>query len=365
MEPFKNSFNKTTVIDLSQRLHKIEPNFDRKSFERFIMEELESLELKDRVKRISNGFKREFDNLKFSYHKSLTLLLKLLKGKEGLTGFQVWPISQFVEDFGQENLKSSLKTFSPITKAFTSEFCIRPFIDKYPEEIYEYLENLTRSSCEHERRFVSEGIRPNLPWGLKSRYVISNLQRNLSLLEKLKHDKSPYVIQSIANHLNDISRLDEKLYFKTVKKWSKDPSVHSKVIRHSSRTLLKKGHPEALKLHGYNPKLKLGLSRLKLAPKKIREGEKFNLSFNLFIDSKNDLEKVLVDYLIHFPKKDGSYSIKAFRMKDFKANTQRNIQFDKLIHFKKVTTRKHYLGKYFVEIQVNGQVLDKTYFTLY
>jgi hypothetical protein len=37
---------------------------------------------------------------------------------------------------------------------------------------------------------------------------------------------------------------------------------------------------------------------------------------------------------------------------------------DKKIHFKKVTTRKHYPGKHFLEIQVNGKSYLKKEFYL-
>lgn len=341
--------------------------FDTTLFKKNVLRELESLELKDRVKLLSRELHNIFSKeLNYSYKKTIQILLKALKKKDTpLTGFQTWPISQYVEDYGRDDLKTSLKAMYVITKLFTSEFCVRPYLDLYPNEVFSTFHEWTKDKCEHIRRFTSEGTRPNLPWGLKVPGIHENLKRNIELLEKLKYDEHDYVIKSIANHLNDISRLDEKLFLKTVQDWNKDEKVSKKIIRHSSRTLLKQGHPKALKLHGYDPKIKVKLSQLKLSKKKIKEGDRFDLSFDLVTQSNSAKKnKVIIEYIIHYPKKDGSLSAKAFRLKDASIDSNSSINISKSIHFKKVTTRKHYKGEHLIEIQVNGQKLDGTKFLL-
>lgn len=367
MEPFKNSFSKKSVEVLANELHKIDSNFNKTLFKRNINKELEKLELKDRVRLISNQLQYIFnDELGYTYKKTIQVLLKTLKVKDTpFTGFQTWPFSQYIEDYGTNDLKTSLKAMYTVTKLFTSEFCIRPFLQKYPEEVFETLLDWSNDDCEHIRRFVSEGTRPNLPWGLKVPEINKNLKRNIKLLELLKYDKHEYVIKSIANHLNDISRLDENLYLRTVQKWDKDENISKKIIRHSARTLLKQGHPKALKLHGYDPKLKVHLTALKLSKKKISEGDKFDLSFNLVsMANSSKKNKIIIEYIIHYPKKDGTLSPKAFRLKDTSISNDESLNVEKTIHFKKVTTRKHYKGEHLIEIQVNGQKLDVTKFLL-
>jgi len=364
LEPFKNIFDLKALKLISSKLKEIDSNFDENLFLTRTKREISKLELKDRVRLISDEFYNQLVcSNKYNYSKSLKTLLKLLKGNSPLSGFMVWPISQFIEDYGKEQLRPSISALKPITKAFTSEFCIRPLLAADSQLLFEHLHEWTQDSCEHVRRLTSEGTRPNLPWGQKVQNINDNLKRNIDLLEKLKYDSNDYVIKSIANHLNDISRLDEKLYIKTVSKWSKDNKVSSKIIRHSSRTLLKKGHPEALKLHGYNPKIKIISTPLKLSTKKISEGDKFSLSFKLTLSQISSPQKLLIDYIIHYPKKDGSLSPKVFRIKDTILK-ESFLNVDKDIHFKKVTTRKHYPGKHLIEVQVNGQVLAQSSFKL-
>jgi 3-methyladenine DNA glycosylase AlkC len=55
-------------------------------------------------------------------------------------------------------------------------------------------------------------------------------------------DESRYVTRSVANHLNDISKIDPELVIKTLALWqnnnkSKDINY---IISHSTRTLVKK-----------------------------------------------------------------------------------------------------------------------------
>ncbi|MGB0454471.1 MAG: hypothetical protein ACPGJV_12245 [Bacteriovoracaceae bacterium] len=200
-----------------------------------------------------------------------------------------------------------------------------------------------------------DDLRPNLPWGLKVPGLNKNLKRNIKLISKLKDDPEEYVRKSVANHLNDISHLDENLMLKTAKSWAngKISKERQWVVRHATRTLLKKGHPEALKLHGYNPKAKLQSQNIKLNKKTIKEGDDFVLSFNLKNKEKSS-QKVIIDYVIHYLKKDGSYTKKPFRLKDFTVDANKEIQIEKRITFKKVTTRKHYKGEHHISLQING-----------
>ena len=127
---------------------------------------------------------------------------------------------------------------------------------------------------------MSEGSRPNLPWGIKISHSKENFERNIELLEILKKDDSEYVRKSIANHMNDISHYNPKLVVKTLKAWQKIDTKEMKwIIKHALRTLLKQGNKEALTLLGYSPKSKFKVSNLKISKKSIREGDDFELSF--------------------------------------------------------------------------------------
>ena len=356
MEPFKNIFNKKSVKNLSNQIAtQAKKSFDQKNFIRQVNNTLETLEMKDRVRLISQSLK---SSLNGTYIENIDFLIASLaddKNEDGPFGFMVWPLLQYVEDYGLEDFDTSFMAMYEMTQRFSAEFTIRPYLIKDDKTVFKILKKWQKDPNHHIRRLCSEGTRPNLPWGLKVHSLNENLERNLELIDRLKDDPEEYVRRSVANHLNDISRIDQKLMLSTADKWSKGnpPPERVWVVRHATRSLLKQGHPKALKLHGYNPKAKLTLSKIKLDKKKIREGDHLTVSGELSNSNKNQ-QKILVEYIIHYLKKDGSYSKKQFRMKDTSIEGGESMPLEKKIHFKKVTTRKHYKGIHKVSLQVNG-----------
>lgn len=365
MEPFKNAFNKDSVRLISNYISKnAGPKFDKALFNKNINKSLNKLELKERVRLISTEI---HVRLPFTYKKNLSILIKSLppQSEEGLSVFLSWPYLQYVEDYGLDDFEASFKAMYVMTKRFSAEFAIRPFLIKDDKAVYKILNSWLKDPNKHIRRLCSEGTRPNLPWGLKVPIINEDLSRNIKILEQLKDDPEEYVRRSVANHLNDISRIDEKLMLKIAADWSKAKPTPERtwVIRHATRSLLKQGHPTALKLHGYNPKAKLEVKTLKISSKSVKEGEEFFLSLNLTNTSKKS-EKLLLDYVIHFLKKDGSYSLKPFRFKDSALEAGQSINIKKKITIKKVTTRRHYEGKHKISLQINGQETKALSFNL-
>lgn len=365
MEPFKNIFNKELIHKISEQIKRNHSSFDAKKFERDILKTLNQLELKDRVRLISESINM---HLTKDFKKNSKILIKTLQGpknQDGIEGFATWPLLHYIETYGLDDFENSFNAMYEMTKRFSAEFAIRAFIHKDEKRSFTYINKWVEDKDEHIRRLCSEGIRPNLPWGMKVKNINDNLERGITILDQLKDDSSLYVRKSVANHLNDISHLDSKLMLKTAKAWSKGNISDERkwVIRHATRTLLKKGHPEALKLHGYNPKLKFDLSSFKLSHKSIKEGDHLLFSFQFKIDSRKE-EKIIMDYVIHFLKKDGSHSKKMFRFKDTLLGPNEKHKIEKKIHFKKVTTRKHYKGVHYISLLINGVESNKISFKL-
>ena len=239
---------------------------------------------------------------------------------------------------------------------------MRVFFNHHPIQTYKAFKAWTKDSNEHVRRWVSEGSRPNLPWGKK----ISNLdiKKNIQLLEHLKDDPSEYVRKSVANHMNDISWIDADLTLKTLKKWQKLKNKERQwIIKHALRSLLKQGHPEALEILDFSSKTKTKIESLKLSKKKINEGESFDLSFEVQNLEKKDVN-LMIDYIVFYPKANGQLSPKVFKLKSLTLPARKKTQITKKIHFKKVTVRKHYKGEHKVQIQINGLRKDTTTFLL-
>lgn len=370
MEAFKNLFNRKYVKGLAIRIQREHPNFDSQKFQKLINKELETLELKDRVRLISNCLNK---TLPFDYKKNLAILIRLLPvskspeeneekerfNSDELYDFAAWPIAQYIEDFGLDYLQESIQGMIEVTQRFTSEFAIRPYLIKHEKVLFKNLRSMKKHESHHVRRLVSEGTRPKLPWGIKVPNINNNLERNLKLIFSLRLDDSLYVRRSMANHLNDISYLDEELLFCYLEKMGSSKKEEW-VKRHATRSLLKKGHPKALKMHGYSPNIRCSITQ-KLSRKKIKEGDSFEVEVTIKTSNVKD-KKALIEYIIYYPKKNQSLSAKVFRLKDTTLNGDLTIK--KLISFKKVTTRTHYPGAHYIEIQINGVKHGRTKFIL-
>ncbi len=374
MEPFKNIFNEDAVKKISKEIKQVYKPFNTLGFEKEVLKTLNDLELKDRVRLISSTLK---DHLTNDYKKNIKILTSILsdenlherkewdgKNEKGISGFITWPLTQYIEDNGLEDLKTSMDGLYQMTKRFTAEFAIRPFLEKYGEEVYtKYLNLWVKDKSRHVRRLVSEGTRPNLPWGSKVSWISENPKFNIYLLEKLKNDTEEYVRRSVANHLNDISRIDKKLLLGTISKWDLECPETKWIIRHATRSLLKAGEPRALRLNGYDTNPKVKLSKFKLGPKKIKEGESFKFKFEIENTSNKGLS-LLMDYIIHYPKKNGKLSPKAFRLKSLKLKKGERITIEKEVVFKKVTTRVHYTGHHIFELKICDQIFVNDKFKL-
>ncbi len=360
---FKHLINSKLVKKIAKRLFQVWPNFDYNSFVQ-VSKKLKPLELKPRVQIIRDAL---FQHLPPNYITSLQILMKSLNESD-LKGFDLWPYTEFIQTYGLNEPTKSLEALSILTTKFTSEFAIRPFIIKYPQETFTKLLEWSHDPNVHIRRWTSEGTRPRLPWGIKLRGSIENPKNGLRLLNNLKFDEELYVRKSVANHLNDIAKDHPDLVIKTLKQWRNQvPLNHVKklnwVQKQALRTLIKNGYKPALNLIGCGQKPKIKVGTL-IINKRIFQINDI-LQFKFEIKSKTSrTQKLAIDYVVHFQKSNQKLSPKVFKIKviDLKPNEIYKIQ--KNHSLKPVTTRRYYSGEHKIQIQINGELVAEAFWHL-
>lgn len=350
---FKLWIGKESLKILSTEIKSVEPSFDQKSF-LALSPKLDLLELKARVMFISQELRKR---LPLDEAKAITSLVAAVE-RGRLQGFVLWPITQFIQDYGLGHPKLSLESLRKITPHFTGEFAVRPFLIQNPEATLRFLMSCAKSENVHERRWASEGSRPRLPWGQRLDVFIKSPASTLPILEELKYDNELYVRKSVANHLNDISKDHPELLINTLSTWiSEVPEEHRTKIewitRHALRTLIKQGYTKALHLIGVKTKTHVKVSPLQLKKTKFQVGDHLEFSFTLKAQSEK-IELLVVDYAIHFVKANGTTSKKVFKLKNLALQPGERKEISKRHHLKKITTRTYYSGKHMLEIQVNG-----------
>jgi 3-methyladenine DNA glycosylase AlkC len=373
-EPFKNLINPQTVRAAAHHLQRAWPGFDRARFEQLAGNGLEALELKARAMQIASALE---GCLPPSFAAAATVIETSLgpplpehegvaqarDDAAGLSGWVVWPLGEYVARRGQQDAARALACLHALTQRFSAEWAIRPFIVHHPELCFATLRRWTQDPSAHVRRLVSEGSRPRLPWGLQLKALILDPSPTLPLLERLQNDPSAYVRRSVANHLNDIAKDHPAWVAQWLEHHLPGSSAEGRaLLRHASRTLIKRGDPRVLAAWGLGKAFK-GQALLSVAPRRLRVGDTVELRVEL-IASARRAQSLVLDYAVHHVKANGSVSAKVFKGWSLTLSGGEHRHFTKRHSMRAVTTRRYFAGTHRVELQINGQVVAAAAFEL-
>ncbi len=357
MEPFKNIFNEQFVRFLSKYIYQYENSFNKDAYESQVLEQLEDLELKQRMRLISTSIEKF---LPLDYAQSLNVLKKVKLHFGHNEGLSAMVLQDFVEVFGLQDFENSMDALEVFTIESSSEFAIRHFIVKYEKETMKKMLTYAQSKNEHLRRYASEGCRPRLPWAIALPAFKKDPSAVLKVLELLKYDESKYVQKSVANNLNDISKDNPSLVINFVAKNIGKNKNCDWILKHASRTLLKQGNQEVLSLFGF-----IKSSHIRLTSFSVDSTVFFGdeLHFEFVLNSEKLLGNLRIEYAIDFMKANGSLTRKVFMISqsDIKKT---NKSITKKHSFKPITTRKYYKGKHCLAIIINGVEFIKKEFDL-
>ena len=361
----KDWFDKSAAKAMADQISAVHKSFDCTAFRRSATRNIQSLEFNDRVKQFADALHQ---NLPAAYPKAISILIKSLPevpvDAESVTdGWLQWPLGQFIADHGTEHLNESLDAMTELTQRFSSEFAVRPFIERYPVETLKYLNDLTGHPSEHVRRWCSEGCRTRLPWGVKLNKLIENPAPVWRILNQLIDDDSVYVRKSVANNINDLSKDHPQQVLKKCSQWKKKSRPKRDwIIKQGLRTLIKQGDSKALELTGFGAPERLHATIL-LSPKKIKVGESVKMQARVENRAKKS-QSLMLDYVVHYVRKNKVTNEKVFKWKTIDIAAGEAITLVKNHPMKTTTVRALYNGRHKVEIQINGHRFDAAEFLL-
>ncbi|MBX2825767.1 MAG: DNA alkylation repair protein [Gammaproteobacteria bacterium] len=361
----KEWFDKTAATNLADQLSAADADFNKKKFVRLATRNLSKLEFSQRVQQFADAMRSELpEDIPQALDVIVRSLPPPLPDCESITdGYLQWPVGQFIADHGLPHLNESMRAMVELTQRFSSEYAVRPFVEHYPDAVFDQLMKLTAHESPHVRRWCSEGVRTRLPWGKKLTFLCEDPTPIWPVLDALRDDPELYVRRSVANNLNDITKDQPALVLKRCKRWARsgNPEVDW-VIRHALRGLIKAGNPEALAAIGYREPRKLEVS-LKIKPARVQIGGHVNLAIDLqSADARK--QKLMIDFIVHYVRKNGSSSAKVFKWTTVELPTKGSIALQKRHSMKETTVRALYPGVHYVEVQVNGHKLAQGKFTL-
>lgn len=362
----KDNLNEDLAKGMAQNITAVYPQFNGDAFITQISPQINDLELKQRIivfaEALHNNLPADYPTawgiLEKTLGQPLTADDKLIDG-----GWHYWPIAHFIEVYGLEHFAVSMQAMYEITQRFSAEFAIRPYLMRYQEQTLAILAQWAHDPNEHVRRLVSEGTRPRLPWAGRLYAFIEDPTPTLALLKELRDDPALYVRRSVANHLNDIAKDHPDWVVHTLAAWEMDKTAERQWIQKQAlRSLVKQGHPGALTLLGYgDPQIKL--ANFQITPQTIQMGESIEFSFDL-VNENGQPQNLIVDYIIHFVKANGTTAPKVFKLKTFTLNAHEATIIRKNHVIKPITTRVYYSGTHAIDIQINGRIFQGDSFDL-
>lgn len=348
-EQLKTMFLTAESIDaLAETILRFYPAFDKERFIGLVFDDQwENKELKQRMHHTAVCLHQ---TLPPAYPEALEILKE---AAPHVKGFEAMALPDFVETYGQDQWDLSLPALGHFTRYSSSEFAIRPFLDKDPGKTMEYMMAWAQDENHMVRRLASEGCRPRLPWAMALPKFKKDPRPILPILEILKNDPSETVRRSVANNLNDISKDNPDLTLETCEKWQGQGDNTDRIIKHACRTLLKAGDKRAMVLFGYCNPAKITIANLTLDNPKPKMGDDVHFTFDMIIDEQKN-SSVRLEYAVYFMKANGKLAKKVFKITENSYGPGTH-SFKRKHWFKNMSTRKHYPGEHRVSVIINGE----------
>lgn len=365
---FSSILSESALKRLAFRFEKVLPSFSPQAFvEACKAEQVEQIAFKARVNLIAEKL-AVF--LPADFKLAVEILYKVLGPEleqaefKDPAAFMHLPLATYVAKKGLNYPEIAVPFLKELTKRFSAEFAIRPFLEQAPTTMLKQLKDWVSDPSFHVRRLVSEGTRPRLPWASRLTCFKEDYQPILELLKSLATDSHPYVRKSVANHLNDLSKEMPALLIQTLEDWTLafgDEILPLK--KQALRTLLKKGDQQALELIGYEKNIGIEVSSLQLDKLELTIPNR--IAFQAKITSNEvEIKPLMVDYLIGFVKKNGQRAEKVFKGKKMLLKPREQLTFEGQQVFKQLSTRRLYAGVHSICLQINGCRYATVFFEL-
>ena len=257
--PLKAMFSRHAVSLLAKSFTAAHSGFPTVRFARQALAGLDDLELMPRATHLAHALAAHLP----SDPADATRILIAALGPEltathghGLAPFFYLPHVRYIQHHLIDHIALGMQANYEVTKRFSAEFSLRPYLLRYPEKTLATLRRWALDANPHVRRLVSEGTRPRLPWAERLKPFQQDPTLTLALLELLKDDPELYVRRSVANHLGDIAKDHPAIAFATCSRWLDEMAEAEPrraenrrwMIRHAVRLPAQKGAATAIRL---------------------------------------------------------------------------------------------------------------------
>jgi 3-methyladenine DNA glycosylase AlkC len=356
MEPLKDIYSNQWIQFFAKCLHEVDNRIEPPLFRKMVLNQnWPEMELKERMDHLANTMLHFWDGPPKEVFPDILKIVENLCNK-GVPdfNFQYIFLNELVSKIGMNEFEMSMQVISKLTIFSSAEFVIRHFYRDHFEPTVKQMYVWSKSKEPMVRRLSSEGSRPFLPWGIGIPNIKKTPNIHIGILETLWDDTNEIVRRSVANHLNDISKIDPNLTLSfCLQRLGKSKELDQS-LKHALRTLLKKGNPKALAAFGYKKLVKFDELTMKIAKQNIKIGE--TLTFSISLKSKKNTQtKIRLEYKIGFRLASGKISYKIFQLGERYLDPQNAIELTKSHSFRPITTKTYYPGEHELILVANGE----------
>jgi 3-methyladenine DNA glycosylase AlkC len=237
---------------LAKSLREVSPQFPERRFCALATAQVDSMGLFARATHIATVLDTV---LELPFREVTQILVaaagppRTMSGYGPMANFRLLALTRLISLAGRTNFRESMWALRELTRRFTSEFDIRPFLLSDEAATLRTIRRWTEHEDFHVRRLASEGTRSRLPWGAHLRSFQSEPSKALAVIEHLKTDASRYVQISVANNLADIIKDNPEIGLQVAERWAEGGhEVTLRIVRHAVRFPAKCGNKRAIAL---------------------------------------------------------------------------------------------------------------------
>lgn len=355
MSALKNLYSPAFYDRLSVVLAQSLPGFDKAKFIALInSDDFEDKELKARMRHtavaLHHFMPQDFGKAVTALY---TIIENLRKDNFGEDSLACMFLPDYIEVYGLDHYDDAIKALEYVTQFTSCEFAVRPFLIKYHDKMLTQMLAWSLHDNYKVRRFASEGARPRLPWAMAIPALKKDPSPVLPILENLKNDPSDFVRRSVANNINDIAKDHPDVVLCIAKSWKGISAQTDAIVKHGSRTLLKQGHAEILKVFGLDG-THINYSGFKIITPKVNMGN--SVEFTFAIENKDSQpQTVRLEYGMYYVKAKGHLTKKVFKISERIYQPGEKAVIVRKQSFKAITTRVFYPGEHQLSIIINGE----------
>jgi len=351
-------FSREKLRAIADATAAVSPGFNTRRFMALVTKDLDGLGIMQRMRLVATSLHA---TLPGDFAGNLGIMERLAPNLAH--SFAGISLSEYVALYGQDDFDRSMQALAFFTRFGSSEFAIRPFLNRDLKRTLKIMQKWAADKDEHVRRLASEGSRPRLPWAARIDALIDDPSPVAPILERLKADDSLYVRKSVANHLNDIAKDHPDWVLARLGGWPLAHQHTAWIAKRALRTLIKGGDAQALALIGAGGKAEVAVERFAITPAAIALGERVRIDGALR-STASEPQRLVIDYAIHYMKKNGATSRKVFKLKELDLSAGSSTTLSVNQHIRDFTTRKHNAGRHRVELLVNGESVAEAAFEL-